>query len=294
MNLTHSFETESKPERVIVLGGAGVTGKGLASSLEAANIPFISLTRQDLDLAEKSSVKKLTSLLQPTDVLVFLATITPGKGRGLDAFVKNIQMAENVCEALTQVKPAHVIYLSSDTVYALNRGIISEESPADPENLFGVMHLSREYMLKTLGVPLAILRSTLIYSVDDTHNSYGPNRMRRLAQKEGKITLFGKGEECRDHISIEDVSELIKRVMLHRSKGILNLATGHSISYYDLAHKIKALYGPSIEVVETPRQNPITHRHFDVTAVYKAFPTFSFTPLDKGLEKIQSEELCKV
>ena len=47
--------------------------------------------------------------------------------------------------------------------------------------------------------------------------------------------------------------------------------------------QVAALFDSDIEVAGSPRQNPITHRHFDVTALHKAFPGFAFTPLDVGL-----------
>jgi hypothetical protein len=41
----------------------------------------------------------------------------------------------------------------------------------------------------------------------------------------------------------------------------------------------------------TPRQNPVTHRHFDTTALVKAFPTFAFEPLDAGLARAHRDML---
>jgi nucleoside-diphosphate-sugar epimerase len=112
-----------------------------------------------------------------------------------------------------------------------------------------------------------------------------------MAHKEGRITLFGEGEEMRDHILVDDVVALTLRVLRHRSAGTLNLATGRSVTFAELAQRVAALFDRPIEIVGTPRQNPITHRHFDVIALRKAFPTFSFTPLDVGLARAHREML---
>src|SRR3989344_4733867 len=206
----HGWEIKRHPERVVVLGASGFIGKTLCLSLKQENVHFLPLGRDAIDLTARGADEKLALLLKPTDALVFLSTITPDKGRGIDAFVQNIHMAENVCKALSKTPPAHLIYLSSDTAYPIHRGLISEESPTDPENLFGVMHLARESMLRSsTSAATALLRSTLVYGAEDTHNSYGPNRLRRMAQKEGKMTLFGGGEESRDHILVTDVAALI-------------------------------------------------------------------------------------
>jgi UDP-glucose 4-epimerase len=231
-------------------------------------------------------------MLQPHDAVVMLAALTPDKGRGLQPFLTNIYMAASLCGALGKVTPAQVVYLSSDSVYPIAMGLVSEASCAEPDDLYGMMHLAREMMVKlATKAPVAVLRSTLVYGAEDTHNSYGPNRLRRMAHKDGKITLFGEGEETRDHILVDDVAALTMLVLRHRSIGTLNLATGRSISYAELAKKVAAMLDEPIDIIGTSRQTPITHRHFDVTAIHKAFPTFNFTPLDQGLAKAHAEML---
>ena len=114
-----------------------------------------------------------------------------------------------------------------------------------------------------------------------------------MAHKEGRITLFGEGEETRDHILGDDVAALTLLMLRHRSSGMLNVATGQSITYAELAKKVAVLFNEPIDIVSTPRQNLITHRHFDVTALHKAFPTFTFTPLDEGLAKAHRDMLLE-
>ena len=89
---------------------------------------------------------------------------------------------------------------------------------------------------------LAILRCTLVCSADDTHNSYGPNRFRRQAAKDGKITLGGEGKETRDHVSADDVAELVRLVLVHRSAGLLNAVSGRSRSFAEVAHIVAATF----------------------------------------------------
>ena len=80
-----------------------------------------------------------------------------------------------------------------------------------------------------------MLRPTLIYGAGDPHNGYGPNRFRRQAAKGEPITLFGEGEEKRDHVAVEDVARLAVRMLMHRSTGVLNAVTGSSTSFRDIA-----------------------------------------------------------
>lgn len=290
--LNHLNEKPLDPNRVVLLGARGFVGRTLVPVLKRAGIAVLPVSSAELDLATDRAADRLAAMLQPHDAVVMLAALTPDRGRGLQAFLTNIDMAASLCGALGKVTPAHVVYLSSDSVYSIAPGLVSEASCAEPADLYGMMHLAREMMLRSATTaPVAVLRSTLVYGAEDTHNSYGPNRLRRTVHRDGKITLFGEGEEMRDHILVDDVAALTLLVLRHRSIGTLNLATGQSTSYAELSRRIAALLDSPIDVIGTSRQTPITHRHFDVTAIHKAFPTFNFTSLDSGLAKAHAEML---
>jgi nucleoside-diphosphate-sugar epimerase len=123
----------------------------------------------------------------------------------------------------------------------------------------------------------------MVYGAGDSHTSYGPTRFRRSAAEHGVITLFGEGEECRDFVHVDDVARLVRRILLHESRGVLNLATGVSTSYARLADLVAAQFGSPIRIERVPRQVPVTHRAFDVAACRAAFPDFVFTSLEDGL-----------
>jgi UDP-glucose 4-epimerase len=200
--------------------------------------------------------------------------------------VDNIRIMHAVCSALERVPAAHIFYFSSDAVCSDGPLPLTEESATVPVSMHGAMHLARELMLKaTAKVPLAVLRSTLIYGAGDPHNGYGPYRFRRLA-------AVGEGEERRDHVLIDDVAEIVCRVIERRSRGTLNIATGEVVSFRDLAERIAASVAPAVAVRGTPRQGAMPHggyRPFDIAACRQAFPDFRFTPLGDGLKKAAAE-----
>ena len=276
--------TAEHPARVVILGARGFIGRALAAKLAAAGQPHLVIGSADIDLTAEGAAKALAARLRPDDALVMLSAVTPDKGRDVDVSLRNLAMGRNVCAALAETPCAHVVYISSDAVYPFITGLVSERTPAAPMDLYGSMHRMRELMLEAgVKAPLAILRPTMVYGADDTHNSYGPNRFRRQASNDGKITLGGGGEETRDNIYIDDAVRLIELTLLHRASGKLNLASGHSLSAHALATLVAGHFPTPVEIVATPRTMPVTHRSFDITACRKAFPTFAFTPLETGL-----------
>jgi UDP-glucose 4-epimerase len=271
-------------ERVVLIGARGFIGAALQLQLTVKGVPTLPLTSSDVDLADIRAVAQLVSVLKPNDSVVMLAALTPDKGRDIVTLMKNFAMMHNVCAAIEKVGCSHFVYVSSDAVYDPLVSHVSEYTPASPSDLYGAMHLTREIMARNLiNIPVLVLRSTIVYGAEDTHNSYGPNRFRRMAKKDGRIMLFGDGEETRDHIHVDDVAALTVNCLLSGSTGILNLATGVSRTFLEVAELVAKQFRSSIEIIPTPRANPITHRHYDVTKLINAFPNFRFVSLEEGL-----------
>jgi nucleoside-diphosphate-sugar epimerase len=279
--IVHGHAAPQKPSRVVVIGPRGFLGAALVRRLEAEGIAHATIGQREADLTSSSSVAALAAAIQPTDSVVMLSAITPDKGRDAVALARNLAMMQHVCAAIEKTGCAHFVYFSSDAVYSFATGLVSEETPPSPQDLYGVMHLARETMARGLArTPILVLRPTGVYGEGDTHNSYGPNRFRRSAEEEGKIRLFGGGEETRDHIHVDDVAAITVRCLLHRSAGVLNLATGRSLSFRDVARIVAGKSGKPVEVAGAPRANPVTHRHYDITSLIKAFPGIRLAALE--------------
>ena len=285
--ITHNESSPVLPSKVVVLGASGFVGNDLIGHLAQLGIPTVPLSSKEVDLSKPESSDMLQQLVAKSDALVFLSAIAPDKGRDVATLMKNLAMGENVARFLGNSPCSQVIYVSSDAVYEDAANPVREASCASPSSLHGVMHLVRERMLshvlKDSGIPFLILRPTLLYGTGDTHNGYGPNRYLRTAQKDRKITLFGEGEEKRDHVYVKDVSRLIGLCLLHRSEGVLNVATGTSLSFLKVAQTVAGLCEAEIEIECLPRAMPVTHRHFDVADTMRAFPSFKFIPFEAGL-----------
>jgi len=270
----HLESKPTLPARVVVLGATGFVGQDLITRLQSRGIEVLPLSSREIDLAKPEATEKLKNLVRDRDSLVIVSALTPDKGKDVATLVRNLSMVQNVAAFLEETQCAHVVYISSDAVYADDANPVRETSCCDPSSFHGLMHLVRERVLAAAvqkqGTPLMILRPTAIYGAADTHNSYGPNRFLRTALKDREIKLFGMGEEKRDHLCIKDLSEI-------------TLATGESVSFFDLAEMIKALCGNETRIEGSPRANPVTHRHFEISALYKGFPEFRFTMLADGL-----------
>jgi UDP-glucose 4-epimerase len=283
-----------KPNRVVIVGAQGFTGSALVSHLNDENIPSLSLSRSIIDLSQLNAAQKIRHLLDKDDVIIMLAATMANNSMNSSALKANIQMAENICSAIQDVRCQHVIYVSSDAVYPTSIETISEAILPSPANLYGVMHLAREMIFKQcmdkLAIPLAIIRPTQIYGSSATHNAYGPCRMLRSIIFDGKIQLFGLGEEKRDFISIGDFVNLVTLIIGFMSQGIINIATGRSISFAELAALFQIKNHTSIQIEHLSRTAPIWHRNFDVTNLKNNFPEFQCSDISINLKQMLNTE----
>lgn len=289
--LAHLNANPTNPSRVVILGAGGFVSGAAQRRLQAIGVPTLALSRQDLDLSHLDATTQLATYLRPDDSLLFVAAKAPVKSAAM--LIDNIRIGKTLCDALSLVRVKHVVYISSDAVYADNPQPLTEDSCAQPNSLHGVMHLAREIMLaNSFGGPLCLLRPTLIYGEDDPHNGYGPNRFQRLVKNGDDIVLFGDGEERRDHVWIEDVAEIIKMVLCRESVGTLNVATGTVTSFREIAElAVKKNRRSSLK--STPRVGPMPHngyRPFDTRNIHASLGPYRFKLLSEWIEELFKTE----
>lgn len=138
-------------------------------------------------------------------------------------------------------------------------------------------------------------------------NVYGPNEYHKgemasmvyksflQVQKFGKIRLFksnhpdyADGEQKRDFIYVEDVTNLVWKIYENNLKGIFNIGTGEARSWNSLAYSVfNALkISPCIEFVDMPAAIVNQYQNFTQAKMDKLLGKigkFKFTPLEDGV-----------
>ncbi len=286
--LIHGTAEPQPPSRVVVIGAGGFIGGAIAALSRSVRLDTLALTREEVDLLAPGAAETLAAILRSEDAVVAAAAIAPVKTPA--TLAENIRLAETIAKALAARPVAHLLNIGSDAIYADSDAPMREDARREPTSLHGVMHYARELMLSEAAgaTPFATLRPTLVYGADDPHGGYGPNRFRREAEEAGVVRIFGDGEELRDHVDVVDVAELALRILLQRSAGALNAATGDVVSFLEIAEIVAAQYGARIE--RLPRSGPMPHngyRAFDPAATRAAFPDFEYRALADGLARVR-------
>ena len=289
--LTLTSAKPTKPERVVVMGAGGFVGRTSTDKLKSEGVAVVAISRREVNLLAADGAPALAGHLTPSTTLIIASALAPVKNTPM--LLDNLRMMQAVIEAVKTTPVAHPIYISSDAVYADSDEPMTEASPAAPDSLHGTMHFTREVMLKNelASIPQAFVRPTLIFGPDDPHNGYGPSRFMRLANAGQDITLFGEGEEQRDHIFIDDVAEIVCRCVLHRAVGIVNVVSGKVTSFKNIAELAAARFEPRVTVIGTPRVGAMPHngyRAFDASLLARILPDSKPTTLASGLDRMKA------
>ena len=271
--------------RLVVLGATGFVGSHVVDRASRAGWQVVPLSSRDVDLGSPSSSLALAAILEDGDTLVHAAAVVPS--RNAADVCRNLLISQALVDAVAGVAVAQLVVVSSDAVYGSDSGVVTEKSSCSPDSLHGAMSLAREMVCAEVSTPvLTLVRPAAIYGNGDTHNSYGPNRFARQVLESGEITVFGAGEATRDHVTVADVADVIVRAIQTREAGILNVASGQSVSFADLAALVRDVGPAGARVVVAGSESSPTFRTYDISGLNRRFPDLVPTGPAVGIEQM--------
>ena len=271
--------------RLVVLGATGFVGGHVADRARELGWEVLGLSSRDLDLTSLSGAEKLSKILRDGDTVVHGAAVVPARN-SVDVS-KNLLMTQCVVDAILDHEISQFVVVSSDGVYGSESGVASEATLCSPDTMHGIMNLAREMVCKDVSTPVfTIVRPSAIYGVGDPHNSYGPNRFIGQMIEGGEITLFGEGAAIRDHVFIDDVTEVIVRAIAARQSGVINIASGQSISFATLAGLVCQSGADGSRVAAVGTEPSPTFRNYDISNLARLFPDFEPTPPAVGVQRV--------
>ncbi len=278
-------------KRIIVLGSKSFIASSIIKNLKKKNYKLILIDRKKCDFEKSTSILKLSRIIKSNDIVLFVAAIAPVKN--INMFYKNILICKNVYQSLENKKNINLIYVSSDAVYSDTMKLIDENSSTEPNSLHGLMHLTREKMLSQLNLnKYTIVRPTLVYGLDDPHDGYGPNKFFKNYKNKKKIYLFGKGEERRDHIFIDDVGRIITKIIDKQESGIFNIVSGKVVSFYQIAKFIMDLKPKNTSIDFLARKGKMPHNGYRAFNNLKIKEIYKRKILDvkEGIKKMHRDK----
>lgn len=269
---------------ITLLGHTGFIGQVVYKLIESKGLKIIGISSREINFLHKNSSSKLLPFLNDDTTLIITIAINRELGDSVETLQHNIKIISNITNALIQKPIKKCVYLSTADVYGHPNEIISENTVIDPKTYYAVSKFCCEKILESVanqsGTPLLILRYNGVWGPYQKNIGYGINFFIDSIAKEGKVTLWGKGEELRDALYVKDLSRIIIDLTLSKSIGVYNIAKGKSISFFDMVSFLKKLSPKKFRIYFKKRTISGFDQKFNITKLKKAIPKIYFTPLE--------------
>jgi nucleoside-diphosphate-sugar epimerase len=199
------------------------------------------------------------------DLVIHLAAIVGGResieGRPM-AVADNFSIDSEFFQWCLKTKPKKIVYFSSSAAYPthyqqgseakrLQEWMITPSSPNGPDMTYGMAKVIGEY-LASFVENVHIFRPFSGYSyLQDTSYPF-PMYIRRALKKSDPFEVWGPGTQTRDFIHIEDIVSAVLTAVEQGITGPINLGTGRSTSFLELAQMSMDAVGYKGEILTRP------------------------------------------
>jgi nucleoside-diphosphate-sugar epimerase len=277
-------------KRALLVGNRSVLGQAVHSSLGKAGWAVTTAGRSGADVfLDLSNEYQKPPSLGEHDAVIFVAADFGGKqAQDLNRAEKvNALGALHACRWATEISARHVIVVSSiSATYNFN------------DSYFGAYALTKRHgeelaqiYCRDTSLPLTIVRSSQIYNDDGScrkHQAFFYHVLDRAA--EGRdIEIFGTHDARRNFIHLDDVAEIIVRIVINHLVGVFDCPYPSSITISELAATAQSVYGRGGEVrflTNKPNISDIPEKSGEML-----FQSLDFYPrigLEDGIRRIKN------
>lgn len=240
---------------ILVTGLIGFTGDHLGPALAAEGYEVHDL---DCDIRDPRAVTERVLSLHP-DVVIHLAGIANvAHADSSEMYHVNVIGSRNLFAALGRLTtpPRNTIVASSATVYGnAPSSPITEESPLNPRNDYGVTKAAMELLIGMWGerLPYTILRPFNYTGPGQTTNFVIPKIVDHFRRRAETIDL-GNTHVVREYGDVRRTVAAYTRLAARSGDNrIYNIATGTGVTLDEVIAHCSAITGHSLHVVVNPR-----------------------------------------
>ncbi len=254
---------------VLITGGTGFIGSRLAlfchqcgdtvhvlgqanTPAEESNVALLTAAGVAVDLVAVEQIGQHGQWFAGVDLVVHLAA-TQHEANVPDAHFRtvNIEGTRAVLEAAVAAGVQQFVHGSTIGVYGILDGVIDEQSPLTPDNIYGVSKRDGEQLVLSYAdrLPLVVVRIS---------ETYGPGDRRLLklfkAINKGVFFVIGKGDNLHHLIYVEDlIRGILKAAKTPAARGEVFVMPGPDpVSTRQMADAIATALGKSVPRLHAP------------------------------------------
>lgn len=252
---------------ILITGHKGFVGKYFWKKLENGKNKLTGVDIKDnidcRDFFKKSDTQ--------FDLVIHLAAVVGGRetieNRPL-AIADNFSIDSEFFQWCLKTKPKKVVYFSSSAAYPTyyqvegNQRKLNEDMAdfsSRPDMTYGWSKMVGEYLASFVD-NVYIFRPFSGYGKDQDLNYPFPMYVKRALEKQDPFEVWGNGKQTRDFIHINDIVDAVMTSLDNDPIGPINLGTGRSTSFLELAEMCMDTVGYKGKIVTRP-EKPIGCMH---------------------------------
>jgi nucleoside-diphosphate-sugar epimerase len=273
--------------KTLIIGGTSSLGRSLKPALGKFS-EVITGGRQNCDIHINLD-GSMDKIFFPKDIDVIVHTAASFGGGSaneiLETEIVNVAGSLKLCQAAVEAKIKHFVFISS--IYAS----LSENS-----EWYSIYSLSKKHAEEILhfycsihALPLTILRPSQIYGSDDSFRHHQPFFYTIIdkAEKGEDINIYGANDPLRNYIHIDDLIEIITRVVQNKIEGTYSCTQTTDVTYSQIAEAAFEAFNSKGTVHFLKDKPNIPDNIFDKDdTLYKKINFFPKIPIGEGIKKI--------
>lgn len=304
-------------QKILVCGATGFIGHNIVERLAlrddfdvhavwherpAYDLPGVTWHKADLRQADQ-----VANLLCDTDIVIQAAAATSGSKDTLSQphihVTDNALMNSVLLRAAFDFKISHFIFFSCTVMYpSSDEPLQEDEWDANQEMLpvyFGIawtkVYVEKmcEFFAGRGATKHTAIRHSNIYGAYDKFDLershvFGATMTKCLSAKDGKVNVWGSGEESRDLLHVDDLVDFVEAAMENQKTPfeIYNAGAGVAVTVKDLVAKIIAASGKPLTIEHDLSKLTIkTGLCLDCSKAKKQLGWSPKTSLDEGIVK---------
>lgn len=244
--------------QIVILGGTGQVGCDLARALRDSSEKFVALSRADLDITERSSLREKLAAYAP-DVIINCSVYHPVDDCETypeRSFAVNATAVRDLGLAAKELG-ASVVHYTSDYVFdgELGRPYCEEDAPT-PRSVFGASKVAGEQLLRAVLPNHFIVRTSGLYGLTGSRVKRGNfvETMLRLGSEKGEVKVVNDLRMAQT--SAENLAKQTLALLRTRKYGTYHASDHGDYSWFEFANKIFEFSGMKVNVI------PVSWRDF--------------------------------
>ena len=249
-------------KRILITGIKGFLGSKLVNSLHDYELFGLGTKDEFFGGIQVFSSGNLQVLDLKIDVVVIChaAVVSGNTVVSNDVLYEvNVSLTEKIVNKFSN---AYIIYVSTTSVYEINRDMLTEHSNVCPQSNYGLSKLWAERIV-LLNKKASVLRISSMFGIEMKENTLIPNYVNQ-ALKDKEILVWGTGERLQNYIHVDDVAKYINLMIEAKDKVSGQIILGVSLREYsnlEIATMISKITKAKIKFVNQDNSKSLAYNN---------------------------------